>query len=65
MGMGLCFRLMIGSGLYGYVCNLSINHYGFNNSGAGAEGARPTIVEAAEGWTDCKHSHTTYSQSLT
>ena len=29
--------------------NLTIHHYGFHNSGAGAEGARPTVVEAAEG----------------
>ena len=49
MGVGLGFKLMIGSWLYGYVCNLSIHHYGFHNSGAGAEGARPTVVEAAEG----------------
>ena len=38
--------------------------YGFHNSGAGAEGARPTVVEAAEGrlhnggWEGGKHSHT-------
>ena len=68
MGVGLGFKLMIGSWLYGYICNLSIHHYGFHNSGAGAEGARPTIVEAAEGrlhnggWKDCKYSHTTHSQ---
>ncbi len=29
--------------------NLTIHHYGFHNSGAGAEGARSTVVEAAEG----------------
>ena len=46
---GLGCKLMIWHGLYGYVPSLSIHHYGFHNSGAGAEGARPTIVEAAEG----------------
>ena len=51
MGVGLCSKLMIGSGLYGYVCNLSIHHYGgglrrLHNPGAGAFGARPTIVES-------------------
>ena len=34
---------------YGYVCRLPIHHCGFHNSGAGAEDARPTVVEAAEG----------------
>ena len=29
--------------------NLAIHQYGFHNSGAGAEGARPTVVEAAGG----------------
>ena len=28
---------------------LAILQYGFHNTGAGAEGARPTVVEAAEG----------------
>ena len=43
-------------------CRLPIRHYGFHNSGAGAEGARPTVVEAAEGrlhnggWRGRKHS---------
>ena len=68
MGVGLGFKLMIGSWLYGYVCNLSIHHYGFHNSGAGVAGARPTVVEAAEGrlhnggWAGGKHTHTTYTQ---
>ena len=54
----------IGDYLYGYVCRLPIHHYGFHNSGAGAEGARPTVVEVAEGllhnggWEGGKHSHT-------
>ena len=34
--------------IYGTI-NLTIHHYGFHNSGAGAEGVRPTVVEAAEG----------------
>ena len=34
--------------IYG-TTNLAIHHYRFHNSGAGAEGARPTVVEAAEG----------------
>ena len=29
--------------------NLTIHDYGFRTSGAAAEGARPTVVEAAEG----------------
>ena len=54
MGVGVGFKLIIGNGLYGYI--------------SGAEGARPTTVEAAEGrfhnggWKDCKYSHTTHSQ---
>ena len=49
-------------------CRLPIHHFGFHNSGAGAEGARPTVVEAAEGrlhngeWKGSKHSHTTHPQ---
>ena len=34
--------------IYGTI-KLTIHHYGFHNSGAGAEGACPTVVEAAEG----------------
>ena len=34
--------------IYG-TTNLAIHRYGFHNNGAGAEGARPTAVEAAEG----------------
>ena len=66
-------RLSLGMGMgrgigYGYVCHLPIHHYGYHNSGAGAEGARPTVVEAAEGrlhnggWKGGKHSHTNHHQ---
>ena len=66
MGMGIGFKLTIRDGLYGHACRLSIHHYGFHNNGAGAGGARPIVVEAAEGrlhnggWKGGKHSHTTH-----
>ena len=34
--------------IYG-TTNLAIHNYGLHSSGAGAEGALPTVVEAAEG----------------
>ena len=34
---------------YAYACRLTIQNYGIQNSGAGAEGAGPTVVEAAGG----------------
>ena len=34
--------------IYG-TTTLAIQHYGFHNSGAAAEGAAPTVVEATEG----------------
>ena len=71
LGVGVCCKLIVGERLYGYVCRLSIRHCGFHNRGAGAEGTRPIVVEAAEGrlhnggWKGCKHSHTTYPQRFT
>ena len=44
----LCYGFLPDSAIYGTI-NLTIHHYGFHKSGAGAEGARPTVVEAAEG----------------
>ena len=44
----LCYGFLPDSAIYGTI-NLTIHHYGFHNSGAGAESARPTVVEAAEG----------------
>ena len=49
---------------YGHVGRLTIQKYGINDSGAAAEGARPTVVEAAagrphnSGWGSGKHGHT-------
>ena len=60
----------IGDYLHGYVCCVPIHHYGFHSSGAGAEGARPTTVEAAEGrlhnggWAGGKHRHAQYPSSM-
>ena len=69
--MGMSCKLIIGDRLYGYVCRLSIHHYGFPKNGAHAGGTRPIVVEAAEGrlhnggWKGGKHSHTTYPQRFT
>ena len=47
------------------------NHYGVHNNGAVTGGARPIVVEAAEGrlhngaWKGGKHSHTTYPRRFT
>ena len=40
--------LGMGAG-YGYACRLPIQTHGIHNDGAGAFGARPIVLEAAEG----------------
>ena len=69
--MGISCKLIIGDGLYGYVCRLSIHHYG--------GGLRPPPQQWGGclrrpphccglhngGWKGGKHSHTTYPQRFT
>ena len=49
LGVGMCCEFIFGDRLYGYVCPLSIHHYGVHNNEAGAGSARPIVVEASDG----------------